>query len=111
MTRKTRAILMNAFLLPGMGQLFLGRKVTGIIIILIVNLLMLLALFVLLKGASPLIAAKVTAGQVGFDEVHAAITGVAGYGKALLVAFGVVWGFAMYDVIRNGETHGAPKDN
>lgn len=110
MTRKTRAILMNAFLLPGMGQLFLGRKVTGIIIILIVNLLMLLALFVLLKGASPLIAAKVTAGQVGFDEVHAAIMGVSGYGKALLVAFGVVWGFAMYDVIRNGETHGEPND-
>jgi hypothetical protein len=101
---------MNAFLLPGMGQLLLGRRVTGIIIILIVNFLMLLALFVLLKGASPIIAAKITAGQVGYNEVSSAIEGVSGYGKALLAAFGVVWGFAMYDVIRNGQTHGEPGD-
>lgn len=103
MTRKTRAILMNAFLLPGLGQLYLGRKVTGIVILLFVNLLMLLALFVLLKGAAPLISAKISSGTISSNDVQAAIQSVSGYGKAVLAVFAAVWGLALFDVIRNGS--------
>ena len=102
MTRKTKAILMNAFLLPGLGQLLLGRKVTGIIILLIVNLLMLLALFVVLKGAAPLIAAKVASGHVKYEDILGAVQSVESLGKGVLTVFVIVWGFAMFDVIRNG---------
>lgn len=100
MSRTVRALLLNAFVLPGLGQLYLGRKVAGIALILLVNLLLLLALFVVLKGASPLIAAKMTSGSLGSAEVLAALEGVSGYGRALLCAFVVVWGYALIDLFR-----------
>ena len=100
MKRKWIALLLSALVLPGLGQLYLGRKVKGIAIILIINLLMLLALFVLLKGLSPVIAAKIAAGTVvSTGEVLAGLQGVSAFGKSLLAAFGVVWGYALIDVL------------
>jgi len=100
MSRKVRALLLNAFVLPGLGQLYLGRKVVGIAIIMLVNLLLLLALFVVLKGASPLIAAQMTSGTLSSGDILTALDSVAGYGRALLVAIVAVWGFALVDLIR-----------
>ncbi len=103
MTRKRIALLLNALVLPGLGQLYLGRKVKGIAIIMLVNLLLLLALFVVLKGLSPVIAAKALSGTVDTGQVTAALHGVSGFGKALLAAFALVWAFALADLIKNSE--------
>lgn len=100
MKRKWIALLLSALVLPGLGQLYLGRKVKGIALILIVNLLMLLALFVLLKGLSPTIAAKLASGTVGTGDLLAGVQGVAGFGKALLAAFALVWAFSVTDLLR-----------
>ena len=102
MKRKWTALLLNAFILPGLGQLYQGRKVMGIAIIMIVNLLLLLALFVVLKGLSPAIAAKAASGTIDAGQVLAAIQNVAGFGRALLGAFVLVWVFALVDLIRHG---------
>lgn len=103
MKRKWIALLLTALVLPGLGQLYLGRKVKGIILLLLVNLLMLLALFVLLKGLSPVIAAKIASGTVGTGEVLAGLQGVSGFGRALLAAFGVVWGYSVIDILKSGD--------
>ena len=58
MTRKRTALLLSALVLPGLGQLYLGRKGAGIAIIMVLNLLLLLALFVVLKGLGPVIACQ-----------------------------------------------------
>jgi len=101
--RTVVALLLSAFVLPGLGQLYLGRKVKGIAIILIVNLLMLLALFVLLKGLGPVIAAKLASGTIiSPSEVLAGLHGVSGFGRALLGAFVLVWGFSVIDIFRDG---------
>ena len=91
MNRKRTALLLNALVLPGLGQLYLGRKATGIAIIMLVNLLLLLALFVLLKGLAPVIAAQAVSGAVSTQEIHAALQGVSGFGKALLGGFALLW--------------------
>lgn len=101
MSRIMKAMLLNALVLPGLGQLYLGRKVTGIAIIMLVNLLLLLALFVILKGAAPVIAAKMTSGAISTAEVLTALQGVAGFGKTLLATFLLVWGFALIDIFRH----------
>lgn len=101
MSRTIKAMLLNALVLPGLGQLYVGRKVMGVAIIMLVNLLLLLALFVLLKGASPLIAATMTSGTISTDAVLTALNGVAGFGKPLLAAFLLVWGFALIDIFRH----------
>jgi len=100
MNRKRTALLLNALVLPGLGQLYLGRKTTGIAVIMLVNLLLLLALFVLMKGLAPVIAARAVSGAVSAQEIHAALHGVAGFGKALLAGFALLWAFALVDIIR-----------
>ena len=100
MKRKRIALLLNALVLPGLGQLYLGRRATGIAIIMLVNLLLLLALFVLMKGLAPVIAARVASGSISAREIHDALHGVAGFGKALLAGFALLWIFSIVDVAR-----------
>jgi TM2 domain-containing membrane protein YozV len=99
------ALLLSALVLPGLGQLYLGRKALGGIIIVLINLILLLALFVLLKGLSPLIASQIAAGTVIISpsEVMKGLDGVSGFGKKILVAFFMVWVFSVVDIIRNRE--------
>jgi len=104
-TRKQRALLLSALVLPGLGQLYLGRKAAGIAIIMVLNLLLLLALFVVVKGLGPVIAAKVASGAVTVspDEVMAALKGVSGFGKGVLAAFALVWAFSVADLLRHRD--------
>jgi len=101
MNKKMKALLLSAFVLPGLGQLYLERKAVGGIIIVIVNLIILLALFVLLKGLSPVIASQIAAGAVSISpsDVIKALDGVSGFGKAVLGAFFLVWVFSVVDII------------
>ena len=103
MNKKITALLLSALVLPGLGQLYLGRKAVGGIIIVIVNLLLLLALFVLLRGLSPVIASKIAGGAISISpaEVMKALDGATGFGKAVLAAFFLVWTFSIVDVIRH----------
>ncbi len=105
MTRKRTALLLSAFVLPGLGQLYLGRKVAGIAIIMVLNLFFLLALFVVLKGLGPVIASRVAGGAVTVSphEVMAALREVSGFGKGLLGAFALVWAFSVADLLRHRD--------
>ena len=105
MNRKLTALLLSALVLPGLGQLYLGRKAVGGIIIVIVNLILLLALFVVLKGLSPVIASQIAAGAITISpaEVTKALDGVSGFGKAVLGAFLLIWGFSVVDIIKYRE--------
>ena len=91
MNRKIKALLLNALVVPGLGQLYLGRKATGIAIIMLVNLLLLLALFAVMKGLSPVIAAQAVSGAISAREIHAALHEAAGFGKALLAGFALLF--------------------
>ena len=103
MNRKKSALLLSALVLPGLGQLYLGRKATGIAIIMLVNLLLLLALFVLMKGLAPVIAAQALSGGISAQEVYAGLRGVAGFGKALLAGFALLWVFSIVDVMKTDD--------
>ncbi|OGU00105.1 MAG: hypothetical protein A2X80_11860 [Geobacteraceae bacterium GWB2_52_12] len=102
MNKKLTAILLSAFVLPGLGQLYLGRKVLGGIIIALVNLLLLMALFVLMRGLSPVIASQIAGGAISItpSEVMKALDGVTGFGKGVLAAFFLVWAFSLADILR-----------
>jgi TM2 domain-containing membrane protein YozV len=111
MNRKMTALLLTALVVPGLGHLYLGRKATGIAIILLVNLLLLFGLFFLLKGLAPVIAAQVVPGTISATEIQAALGGVTGFGKALLAGFVILWGFAIIDIARfreDGQAGGDP---
>ena len=101
MNRIRTALLLNAFVLPGLGQLYLGRKVIGIAIILLVNLLLLFGLFIVLKGLSPVIASRMVPGTINTADIQGALQGVTGLGKGLLAGFGVLWGYSIVDVLKH----------
>ncbi len=102
MNKKLTALLLSALVLPGLGQLYLGRKIVGGIILVLVNLVLLLALFVLLRGLSPVIASQIAGGTISItpSEVTKALEGATGFGKAVLAAFCVLWAFSVIDIIR-----------
>ena len=102
MKKKLTALLLSALVLPGLGQLYLGRKKVGGIIIVLVNLVLLLALFVLLRGLSPVIASHIAGGAISISpaEVMTALDGATGFGKAVLAAFFLLWTFSVVDVLR-----------
>lgn len=103
MTRTTRALLLSTLVLPGLGQLYLGRKIPGIILLLLVNLLLLLSVAIVLKGAAPLLSAQVISGTIKPEDILNAVNSVAGYGRAMLIAFALLWGYSAVDILRNGE--------
>jgi TM2 domain-containing membrane protein YozV len=105
MNKKVTALLLSAFVLPGLGQLYLGRKMAGGILIALVNLVLLLALFVLLRGLSPVIAAQIAGGAISItpSEVMNGLDGATGFGKAVLAAFFLLWTFSVVDVLRFGK--------
>lgn len=104
MTRRSRALLLSGLLLPGLGQLYLGRTTRGIALILLTNLLLLLALIVLLKATAPAVAGRFASAAVRPADILAALEGVAGYGRALLAAFALVWGGAVADILARTDT-------
>jgi TM2 domain-containing membrane protein YozV len=103
MNKKLTAVLLSALVLPGLGQLYLGRKVVGGILLVLVNLVLLLALFVVLRGLSPVIAAQIGGGAIVVTqtEVLKALEGASGFGKAVLAVFGVLWAFSIIDVLKS----------
>jgi TM2 domain-containing membrane protein YozV len=104
MNRKKTALLLTALILPGLGQLYLGRKVSGIAIILLVNLLLLLGLFVLLKALSPVIAAQAVSGAISAAEIQTALQGASGFGKALLGGLVLLWLYSIFDIMKFSDS-------
>jgi len=111
MKRKRTALLLSALVLPGLGQLYLGRKTAGIAVIMLVNLLLLLGLFVLLKGLAPVIAAQAVPGTISPAEIQTALQGVTGFGKGLLTGFALLWAFSIIDVLKAQDDPESPADN
>lgn len=99
MKRTITAILLSALVLPGLGQLYLGRKGRGIALILLVNLLILLSVFVLLKGLSPVIASRMISGSISSQTILSALEGASGFGRTLLAGFALIWAYSVGDIL------------
>lgn len=105
MNKKLTALLLSALVLPGLGQLYLGRKMVGGILLALVNLVLLLALFVLLRALSPVIAAQIAGGAISITpaDIMKSLDGASGFGKAVLGAFFILWTFSIVDLLRFRE--------
>ncbi len=99
MKRPVIALLLNALLLPGAGQLYLGRKVKGITLIMAINLLLLGALFLILKIMGPLLAAQLGGSAITAPQLLAQAQPYAPWAKLLLAAFLGLWGYGLLDLL------------
>lgn len=99
MKRPIVALLFNALVLPGLGQLYLGRKGKGIALIIAINLLLLVALFLVMKILSPVIGAQLTGTPITPQQIMAAVLPYALWAKLLLAALFGLWGYGLVDLV------------
>src|SRR6266540_684573 len=98
MLRKVKALLLTAFVLPGLGQIYLGRKLKGILLISLTNIFIIVAIVVVLKALAPIMAESAQTGIIDplhmFWQAHAApsVTWV-------LYLFLALWGYGVIDIL------------
>jgi hypothetical protein len=98
MSKKIKAVALSALVLPGLGQLYLGRRVKGGVMILLDNVFILGALFVALRSAGKLMLAGKT-GSVDPEQVLAGIKADNPLATWLLGAFMVLWVYGVVDAL------------
>lgn len=98
MKRPLTALLLSGLILPGLGQLYLGRRIKGVALIMVTNLLLLIGLFFMMKIASPVIGAHLTGTPLTPGLILEKIQPFALWAKLLLAAFLGLWGFGLVDL-------------
>lgn len=95
-----KALLLSAFLLPGIGQLYKGDKLKGAVFLTLVNIFLLAALFVVMKKMGGfLLTARVSGPQEAVKLLESITAGSPEIGW-LLTGFALLWGVAVVDAAK-----------
>lgn len=98
-----KPLLLSAFLLPGIGQLYKGEKIKGAVFLILVNIFLLAALFIVLKKmGSFLLTARVSGPQEAMQLLES-ITASSPEIGWLLAGFALLWGIAVVDAAKPGK--------
>jgi TM2 domain-containing membrane protein YozV len=105
-----KAMLLSAFVLPGIGQLYKGEKIKGAIFLVLVNIFLLAALFVVLKKmGSFLVTARIAGPQEALNLLDTITKSSPEIGW-LLSGFTLLWGIAVVDAAKPSRQKSAPAD-
>jgi len=95
-----KALLLSAFVLPGIGQLYKGEKIKGAIFLVLVNIFLMAALFIVLrKMGSFLVTARISGPQEALALLDTITKNSPEIGW-LLSGFTLVWGIAVVDAAK-----------
>jgi TM2 domain-containing membrane protein YozV len=92
-----KAALLSAFVLPGLGQLYKGDRLKGVILIVLVNIFLLAAVFLILQGLGPLIISAKETGVYDPNEILAQLHSRTPAVELLLTAFSGLWLYSWLD--------------
>jgi hypothetical protein len=95
-----KAMLLSAFLLPGIGQLFKGEKIKGAVFLVLVNMFVLAALFLVMKKMGSFLLTARVAGPEEALKLLDTITRSSPEIGWLLAGFTLLWGFAVVDAAK-----------
>ena len=95
-----KAMLLSAFLLPGIGQLYKGEKVKGAVFLLLVNIFLLAAIFVVLKKMGGFLLTARVSGPEEALKLLDSITRSSPEAGWLLAGFTLIWGVAVVDAAK-----------
>lgn len=97
-----KAALLSGLVLPGLGQLYKGDRLKGVLIILLVNFLLLGTVFLLLRELGPLILSAKETGVYDVNEILTHLHSRTPVVKFLLAAFSGLWLYSWLDAaVRN----------
>lgn len=103
MKKNIKAALLSAFVLPGLGQLYQGARVKGVVMVALVNIFLMAALYMVLQGMGELL---VTASLSGMAAAERVVEGLRGRGPAvriILAAFSALWLYGVVDALLHKE--------
>ena len=96
MNKRLKCVALSAFVLPGLGQLCLGRRLKGGLMVLLDNVFILGALFIALRSAGKLMLAG-RSGALDAEKVLSGIQTDAPYARWMLGAFLLLWIYGVVD--------------
>ncbi|HEX8960947.1 MAG TPA: hypothetical protein VF775_05195 [Geobacteraceae bacterium] len=106
MKKNIKAALLSAFVLPGLGQFYRGDRVKGGILIALVNVFLLAALFLVLKGMGELLVTAKLSGMSAAERVIEGLKEKSPAVRALLAAFFALWAYGVVDALLHKEKSG-----
>ena len=104
-----KAMLLSALLLPGIGQLYKGEKVKGAVFLILVNIFLLAALFVVSKKMGSFLLTARVAGPEEALKLLESITRTSPEIGWLLAGFTMLWGAAVVDAAQQKSRSEEPK--
>jgi hypothetical protein len=96
MGKRIKCVALSAFVLPGLGQLCLGRRVKGGVMIVLDNVFILAALFIALRSVGKLMLAG-SGGGLSAEQVLAGVRVDAPYATWVLGGFLLLWLYGVVD--------------
>jgi hypothetical protein len=111
MKKNIKAALLSAFVLPGLGQLYKGDKVKGGIMIVLVNIFLLVALFLVLQGMGKLLVTANLSGMAAAEQVLEGLKGKSPAVRIIMAAFFVLWAYGVADALLNKEKREGTRGN
>jgi TM2 domain-containing membrane protein YozV len=109
MHRKIIALLLSALVLPGLGQLYLGWRKKGAVLLVLSNCFLLAAIFLILPGLGTLLVAAKVGQTEGTSLIATWLIEHGSAGKGLLAAFLGIWGYAVIDILTGKQEAIPPK--
>jgi len=105
-----KAMLLSAFVLPGIGQLYKGEKVKGAVFLVLVNIFLLASLFIVLKKMGSFLVTARMSGPAEALTLLDSITKSSPEIGWLLSGFALLWGIAVVDAAKPARQKPAPAD-
>lgn len=106
MKTELKAALLSAFVLPGIGQIYKGAKIKGGLIIALVNVFLLTALFLVMRGMGTFLVTARVSGMGAAEKVLDTLGERGPAVKVLLAAFFVLWVYSVTDALLKDEGNG-----
>ena len=98
-----KAALLSALLFPGLGQLYKGERVKGVIIFIWVNILLLVLFCLILQQLMPLILSSQESGATDATKILERMHPGGPAVRLLLAAFGGLWFYSWIDAVMGGK--------
>jgi hypothetical protein len=98
-----KAALLSGFVLPGLGQLVKGAKVKGGLMIALVNVFLLAALYLVMKGMGDLLVTAHVSGMDAARQVMDRLGEQSPGVRYLLAAFLALWAYSVVDALVSNE--------
>jgi hypothetical protein len=99
MRLNVKAALLSGLVLPGLGQFYAGRKLLGILLILVVNLFLLAGFLIFILAVGHAMGSAAPGAPPSISRISEEIKSIAPWGGWFLLIFILLWLYATIDAL------------